>query len=60
MVNIINNINKIDSPHNCKLNGKIKTFELQLLGGLYYSGIINGLYFLSQNSNTDTLTIYMY
>ena len=24
MVNIINNINKIDSPHNCKLNGKMK------------------------------------
>ena len=60
MVNIINNINKIDSPHNCKLNGKMKKIELQLLGGVYYSGNINGLYFLSQNSNTDTLTIYMY
>ena len=24
MVNIINNIKKIDSPHNCKLNGKMK------------------------------------
>ena len=38
----------------------MKQFELQLLGGAYYSGNINGLYFLSQNSNTDTLTIYMY
>ena len=60
MVNIINNIKKIDSPHNCKLNGKMKKKLLQLLGGVYYSGHINGLYFLSQNSNTDTLTIYMY
>ena len=40
MVNIINNINKIDSPDNCKLNSKMKKIELQLLGGVYYSGNI--------------------
>ena len=35
MVNIINNINKIDSQHNCKLNGKMKIIELQVLRGVY-------------------------
>jgi hypothetical protein len=32
---VINNINKIDSPHNCKLNGKMIKCELQVLGGVY-------------------------
>ena len=35
MVNIINNINKIDSQHNCKLNGKMKNIVLQVLHGVY-------------------------
>ena len=36
MVNIINNINKIDGQHNCKLNGKMKkNIELQVLRGVY-------------------------
>ena len=35
MVNVINNINKIDSPHNCKLNGKMITCELHVLGDVY-------------------------
>ena len=30
-----NNINKIDSQYNCKLNGKMKNVELQVLGGVY-------------------------
>ena len=34
MVNIINNINKIDSQHNCKLNGKKNKNELQVLRGI--------------------------
>ena len=31
MLNIINNINKIDSQHNCKIYGKM----IQVLGGVY-------------------------
>ena len=34
-VNIINNINKIGSPHNCKLNGKMIKCELQVLSGVH-------------------------
>ena len=35
MVNMINNINKIDSPHYCKLNGKIIKCELQFFSCVY-------------------------
>ena len=35
MINIINNIHKIDSPHHRKRDGKIIKCELQVLGGVY-------------------------
>ena len=63
MVNIINNINKIDSQHNCKLNGKMKKklnyrycvvcikVEILTVCTCYHKIVI---------LITDTLKIYMY